>query len=93
MVKQQPVLLGGSGWVANNVDNWNKLRVGACNCVDSGKFAYAKGCDDCGDAFYTCIAISGISGVQLVAVSNPVEPGRLDVVKSYEIVISWKAVN
>ena len=35
MVEQHSILLRLSGRLADNVDNWHKFRVGACNSIES----------------------------------------------------------
>ena len=51
--------------------------------VDRGQLADTKCCHDGRDAFDPRVTVTSIACVQFVAVSDPVEASRLDVVESY----------
>lgn len=80
MVKQEAVLLCSRAGIANDVDDGNVFRISSCNSIDCGKLAHTERGDNSRNAFHTCIAIGGVSGVQLIAISDPVKAGRFDVV-------------
>ena len=69
--------------------------LGECagNGVDGGKLAYTVCRDQCTETLDSSVAISGIASVQLIGIANPDEPGRLDIVKKVEVVVSWHAMH
>lgn len=61
--------------------------------VDGGKLAYTVCSDQCTKTFDSSVAVSSITSVQLIGIANPDEPGRLDIVKKVEVVVSWHAMH
>ena len=53
--------MSGCGRIAHDVDNGDVFRVRACESIDGREFTNAKGGDDGGDAFYSCLSVGGIA--------------------------------
>lgn len=93
MVEESTILLRDGGWVANNVYNWHVLRVSTSNCIDGRELSHTECRYESRNAFYSGVAISGISSIQLIAVADPFQADLWNVVESDKVVVARDAVD
>src|ERR1700683_5426275 len=75
MVHQRVRRLRGHVWGADQVKNGQMLGIGPGNGIDGAEFADAVGGADRADAFDAGVAVRRVTGIQLVATTNPAHVG------------------
>ena len=63
--------------------NGDVLGIAASNGIDKTQLANTKSCDDRRDALDSSISVCGIASVQLVAITDPIEPSLRNIVERY----------
>lgn len=89
------------------MDYWDKLAEGAGDRVDRRQLADSKCCHQRTDAFYPGIGVnripldrqsrsdrkcSNVTSIEFIAVPNPRQPARLDIVQSYQVKVTGQAM-
>ena len=94
VVHTSVLLLRGSAWGAHDMDNRHVFCIRASGGVDCRELTHAVGGADGGDAAYARVTISGVTGVEFVSVTYPLEVfvGE-DVVEKVQVEVARYAEN
>ena len=77
----------------HDVHDGGMFRIGTPDGIDGAEFADAEGGDEGAHALDAAVAVGGVAGVELVAVPDPGQPRRGDVVERAEVVVTGDAVD
>ena len=81
------------GGRANDVYDRSHFGVRTAYGIDGRELADTEGSDDGPNPSDSRIAVCGVAGVELIAVSHPVQAGRGNVVECGEVVVSRYAMD
>lgn len=89
MVKNLSRFLGRERWVADNVNDWDILRVRATNTAKSTQLSRAKGGDQGSGSLDAGIPISSIGTDKLIGRADPGNALGLDLIEKSELKV-WR---